>query len=249
MQLESTLIYGPVLSRRFGLDLGINLLPLDRKLCCFDCIYCQYGLTPSFYNDRFHFPSASEIVTALQSRLTTLSKNGMHPKHATVAGNGEPTMHPHFVEIAKAIVNWRDRSQPQLKLALLTSGYKCGERKFGQAMQLFDEPVVKFDTAVPHKWLAINRPRVPMSFQEFKKNLALLPGVIFQTMFIRGWNDSAEDVKAWRDAVEKIKPRSIQIYTISRIPALPNLLPVDQDFLQRVASLSSTTGIPIETFY
>ena len=37
------IIFGPVHSRRLGLSLGVNLLPLSSKLCSFDCIYCECG--------------------------------------------------------------------------------------------------------------------------------------------------------------------------------------------------------------
>jgi wyosine [tRNA(Phe)-imidazoG37] synthetase (radical SAM superfamily) len=248
MQLENAWIYGPVRSRRFGWDLGINLLPLNRKLCCFDCIYCQYGFTPHFLNDRYRFPSAAEIINSLESRLEVCTKNGMQLRHLTVAGNGEPTMHPDFLQIAEALAGWRKQNHPQMRLALLTAGYRCGDQRIRKAMELFDEPIVKFDSAVPHKWLAINRPRVPLSFQEFQTNLTLLSGLILQTMFIRDWNDSEEDIHIWREAIEKIKPQSVQIYTISRTPAETDLVPVDQKFLRRIESLSSTTGIPIQAF-
>ena len=41
--LYDQVIFGPVHSRRLGLSLGVNLLPLDNKLCSFDCIYCECG--------------------------------------------------------------------------------------------------------------------------------------------------------------------------------------------------------------
>lgn len=41
--LQPRIIYGPILSRRLGRSLGINLLPVNRKVCSFNCVYCQYG--------------------------------------------------------------------------------------------------------------------------------------------------------------------------------------------------------------
>jgi len=38
-----SLFYGPVLSRRFGYSLGIDIIPF--KICSYDCIYCQLGKT------------------------------------------------------------------------------------------------------------------------------------------------------------------------------------------------------------
>ena len=32
------IIFGPIHSRRLGISLGVNLLPVDGKLCSFDCV-------------------------------------------------------------------------------------------------------------------------------------------------------------------------------------------------------------------
>ena len=42
--LFDKIVFGPVHSRRLGVSLGMNLLPVDGKLCSFDCIYCECGL-------------------------------------------------------------------------------------------------------------------------------------------------------------------------------------------------------------
>ena len=43
-KLFSSPVFGPVQSRRFGVSLGINLLPADGKICSFDCVYCECGI-------------------------------------------------------------------------------------------------------------------------------------------------------------------------------------------------------------
>ena len=45
LELKRGCVYGPVQSRRLGRSLGINTLPPARKVCTFDCQYCQYGWT------------------------------------------------------------------------------------------------------------------------------------------------------------------------------------------------------------
>ena len=37
------IVFGPIHSRRLGSSLGVNLLPLNGKLCNFDCVYCECG--------------------------------------------------------------------------------------------------------------------------------------------------------------------------------------------------------------
>ena len=38
-------VFGPIKSRRLGNSLGINLLSTTQKVCNFNCIYCECGLT------------------------------------------------------------------------------------------------------------------------------------------------------------------------------------------------------------
>jgi len=54
--LFDEIIFGLVKSRRLGVSLGINLLPLDYKYCNFDCIYCECGRTfkNKFQGKQFH---------------------------------------------------------------------------------------------------------------------------------------------------------------------------------------------------
>jgi len=62
------IVYGPVHSRRLGLSLGINVLPLGKKTCSFDCVYCQLGRTDNPVSNpsrlKMH-PSCGDIVEAV----------------------------------------------------------------------------------------------------------------------------------------------------------------------------------------
>ena len=64
--LQQGVTYGPVLSRRLGRSLGVNLLPDGYKLCSFDCVYCHYGPT---HVGQYELPSAEEVVSALEEYL------------------------------------------------------------------------------------------------------------------------------------------------------------------------------------
>ena len=59
--LFDSIVFGPVTSRRLGNSLGINLLPADKKICNFNCIYCECGLT-------LHSPSVSGMPSRKEVR-------------------------------------------------------------------------------------------------------------------------------------------------------------------------------------
>src|SRR5436190_21439472 len=113
MDLQSGIVYGPVASRRLGRSLGVNLSPPGRKTCNFNCAYCQYGWTD--FPVRGDFPSPSDVIDAVDRALA----QNPDVDTITLAGNGEPTLHPAFGPIAEGLFNVRARRAPNAKLALL----------------------------------------------------------------------------------------------------------------------------------
>ncbi|MCI0611863.1 radical SAM protein, partial [bacterium] len=243
MELESQIIYGPIWTRRFGWDIGVNLLPLSHKLCTFDCIYCQYGPLSSRRSSRF--PSVTEVISELSAAWESCIHTTSENLHMTVAGNGEPTMYPHFTEIAHKIKEWRDQAAPGLRLALLSNGYRIHQPEIRQAMTLFDEPIVKLDCAIPEKIMSVNRPIFLFHLKQFIEDLKKCDHLMIQTMFVKGYNDGPEDLREWMEALKKIQPSEVQIYTISRTPPNP-ISSISNLELQAIANVTSTLiGIPV----
>ena len=77
-------------SRRLGRSLGVNLSPAGRKTCNYNCAYCQYGWTD--FPARGAFPGRRTSSTRSIARW----RDDPDVDSITVAGNGEPTLHPAF---------------------------------------------------------------------------------------------------------------------------------------------------------
>jgi len=249
MQVEKSVVYGPVNSRRFGWDLGINLLPINRKLCTFDCIYCQYGYSLPLRNEQLRFPQISEIISAWEKEIQLARQNGIPLKHTTLSGNGEPTMHPDFVNVVAEIVRWRNQNAPEMKLALLSNGYRLQDPEIRNSIQQVDEPIVKLDSAIPEKLRLINRPLTDYSLSRLIENLQKCGRIIVQTMFIKGWNHERWDLLHWQNALLQIRPESVQIYTVARDTALPGLCALGEGELLRIAKETTRLlNIPVQAF-
>jgi wyosine [tRNA(Phe)-imidazoG37] synthetase (radical SAM superfamily) len=249
MDLEKSVVYGPVNSRRFGWDLGINLLPVNQKLCTFDCIYCQYGFSPPLRNEQLQFPLAGEIISAWARQIQSARDRGIPLKHTTLSGNGEPTMHPDFANVVHEIVCWRNQNFPDIKIALLSNGYRLHDPEIRSALQDLDEPIIKLDSAIPQKLNLINGPLTNYSLQRLIENLQKCKNVRIQTMFLKGWNDDRWDVLQWQNALLQIRPQSVQIYTVARDTALPGLCPLSKEELLRIADeTTSLLNLPVRAF-
>ena len=118
-------IFGPVISRRLGISLGINLLPNDSKLCSFDCIYCECGWNPEKGSVKAVFPTRIKVERLLREKLEDMKREGTLPDVITFAGNGEPTMHPEFPAILDDTLRIRGEICPNALIPITHSDRIC----------------------------------------------------------------------------------------------------------------------------
>ena len=120
--LFDEMIFGPVKSRRLGVSLGINLLPTHRKMCSFNCIYCECGWTTNKSIQSRQLPSLADFELALESKLIALQGTEHEPDSLTFAGNGEPCIHPQFAQIVDSTLALREKFAPKANVIVLTNG-------------------------------------------------------------------------------------------------------------------------------
>jgi wyosine [tRNA(Phe)-imidazoG37] synthetase (radical SAM superfamily) len=250
--LFDKIIFGPVKSRRLGLSLGINLLPSTRKVCNFNCIYCECGWTKSQGIKREKLPSRKEVYEALGLKLAEMKKNHQAPDVITYAGNGEPTLHPQFPGIIDDSIKLRDKYFPGAKIAVLSNSTAITKPEIRKALLKVDSNILKLDSAFDLTMKIHNQPRVNIKVEKLVKDLRKFKGrLILQTLFLRGSfngksidNTTPEEISAWLKAVEKIRPSEVMIYTISRdTPEGGALEKVPLAELKRIAAMVKNLGI------
>lgn len=240
---ETSAVYGPILSRRFGLDTGINLSPSDHKLCTYDCLYCQYGFADTV-NPVRKFPDLHEVIAELNKHAANFQI-----RHITISGNGEPTMHPQFAEFAMKLRNWRDTKAPAAKIALLTNGYRLKNESIRETLEFFDQPFVKLDAGRSETWNLLNRPVTHLQFDYMIRQMKKSANIMLQTMFVRGINDSPLEVECWMQKIKMIKPLAVHLYTLERFPAFASLQPVEASWLRSIAAqVTEKLGIQCEAY-
>lgn len=247
--LYDNIIFGPVRSRRLGLSLGVNLLPVDSKLCNFNCIYCECGWNED-HPGRRRFNSREDVREMLAKTLRRMVDEGEVPDVITFAGNGEPTMHPDFEDIIADTIALRDQICPQAKVSVLSNATQIHREDVRRALLRVDNNILKLDSAFDATVQLINKPQGSYSVERTVELMKLFEGeMILQTMFLRGEylgqrvdNTTEKEVEAWLDIVEQIRPRQVMIYSLDRDTPCQTLEKVEKEELQKIAAKLQERG-------
>ena len=248
--LYPQIIYGPVRSRRLGLSLGVNLLPLEAKLCTFDCIYCECGWNGENAGSR-RFNSREQVAAALESTLVAMAADSQLPDVITFAGNGEPTMHPDFEGVIADTIALRDKYAPTAKISVLSNATQLHRADVVRALERVDNNILKIDSLDEEMARLINKPCCNYSVAKVVEQLKAFNGkVIVQTMFLRGQyegrvvdNTTEEQIVAWLEAVKAIAPESVMVYSIARDTPCKSLANVEREELEKIAERVRALGI------
>jgi len=166
-------------------------------------------------------PSPSDVEAVLRTAL----REQRDIDFITFSGNGEPTLHPRFEEIVDVVREVRDSLAPDVKLAVLSNASTLFRESVRRAVLKLDAPIMKLDVGSEELFRVVNHPCKDVSFNEILSGLRKLSGVIIQTMVFKGEisNVSSEALNLLAKQLREIKPRFVQVYTVDRPPAEPNI--------------------------
>ena len=250
--LFGSIIFGPIKSRRLGVSLGVNLLPSTGKVCSFDCVYCECGYNAERKGGLL--PKVDEVKVALSEKLEEMHSKGDHLDVITFAGNGEPTMHPNFDQIIDYTISLRDKYYPNAKVSVLSNSTRIDRPEVFNALLKVDNNILKIDSAIQHTLDLINAPvGTEFDVDKLVSNLAAFKGkVIIQSLFLRGKisgeivdNTKEEEIVAWLDAMQKIQPESIMIYSLDRPTPAKELIKVEKEELEIIAQRARQLGFKV----
>ncbi len=250
LALESSIIYGPIFSRRLGLSLGVNILSPRNKVCSFDCIYCHYGTTTvkTLHPQGVSFPPVSRILYAIERALHEYR----NIEYLTFSGNGEPTLHPYFPVIFAEARQMRDHIRPDVKLALFSNATTLSQPSLVAALAHFDTPILKLDAGDDLTFSHINRPAPGVTLPDIVAGLRNVPNLILQSVFIDGVVSNAKDkaYEAWVATLADIRPQQVQIYSTDYPVPETGIERVPPYMLKRIAAdMEQRVGIQAKAYW
>jgi wyosine [tRNA(Phe)-imidazoG37] synthetase (radical SAM superfamily) len=203
-------IYGPVPSRRLGRSLGLDLVPY--KVCSFNCIYCQVGLTTNLTTKRAEYNPPDQIMVEL---TRWLAEDG-DAQYITMAGSGEPSLNSGMGRIVDFL-----KERTEIPLCLLTNGSLLWREDVREESMKFDLLNPSLDAATEEVFRRVNRPAKELTIERIIEGLAAAreqcPGEMWlEVMLVQGINDHEEELAAMAEAIGIIKPARVQINTVVR---------------------------------
>ena len=235
-------IYGPVPSRRFGLSLGVDLVPL--KTCTLNCVYCQLGPTLQHQVARHNFYPADQVLLQIREDLET----GPAPDVLTFAGSGEPTLYADLGTVASGCREISDAG-----LLLITNGTLLHRADVSRDANLFDMVAPSLDAGDVDTWRAINGPEANLDFDTVVQGIVgfshgFKGRLLLEVFFLRGGNDSDRSVQAIADLANRIAPDRVDLNTVARPTPGQTVSGVSMEFLESVVPLFSAPAAPIRPF-
>ncbi len=247
--LFTSIVYGPIHSRRLGVSLGVNLMPTNAKLCTFDCVYCECGWNQPVSHPQL--PTREQVRDALKAQLQNLNT----PLNViTFSGNGEPTLHPDFLGIIQDTCELRDLYCHEAKISVLSNSTQLMREDVVEALRLCDNRILKLDSAIDDTMRLIDQPVNPnLSVKQIVERLQQFDGdFTLQTCFLRGEyqgqiidNTTSEELQAWYQIIEVLHPKQVMIYVIDRTTPLQTLSKVPAEQMQQIAQPLRDKGIDV----
>ena len=223
-------LFGPVPSRRLGLSLGVDIVPL--KVCTLDCVYCQLGKTSAKTIERKEYAPVGPVLAELKERLAERVK----PDFITISGSGEPTLNSKLGEIIDGI-----RKITDIPIAILTNGTLLCREDVRKDCAKADVVMPSLDAGDDECFRKINRPHKDISIEslieglcEFRREFA---GQIWlEVFFVEGLNTDAGQIAKIKTAIEQIRPDKVQLNTAVRPTAEPEIKRVTAENLQNITA-------------
>ena len=238
--LFGEIAYGPIHSRRLGLSLGMEIMPLEHKLCTFNCVYCECGWNQPVLHPVL--PTREEVRKALEDKLQSMTTM---PDVITFSGNGEPTLHPDFSGIIEDTCALRDHYCPSAKVSVLSNSTQLGREEVVKALLQCDNRILKLDAATDTMMRRIDKPvnkqltvkTIVGWLKQFRGDFTL------QTCFLRGEhngqiidNTTPAELAAWYKAVQELQPKQIMIYVIDRKTPEEHLEKIPRTEMEAIAA-------------
>ena len=223
-------IFGPVPSRRLGLSLGIDLVPL--KTCTYNCLYCQVGRTTKKTIKSESFIPVKEVLEELGKKLEICS-----PDAITFSGSGEPTLSSDIDQVISFV-----KERTDTETVVLTNGSLLWQEDVRDRISRADNIMPTLTTVFDETFQLIHEPHTDLNLNTIIEGLKSLRrtyrgNLFLEVVLLAGFNDSEKELEGLRGLIHQISPDKIQLNTVVRPPSDPRAISLDTKRLEEIKIL------------
>ena len=230
--MQYNTLFGPVPSRRLGISLGVDLVPM--KTCTLNCIYCECGKTSHLTLERKEYVS----FEAVKKELTHYLAHHARPDYITFSGSGEPTLNSKIGDVTRFL---KDRV-PDVPVAVLTNSTLFSRKQVRSDIKHAVVVIPSLDAVTEKIFNKINRPSPHLHVDtiidgliRFRKEYR---GKIWLEVFIiPGMNDTTAELNALKLVIGKIKPDQVHLNTLDRPGSVSTLRAATREELKHVLNV------------
>jgi wyosine [tRNA(Phe)-imidazoG37] synthetase (radical SAM superfamily) len=231
-------VFGPVPSRRLGMSLGIDTIPI--KTCNWNCVYCQLGRTVPLANKRLEYVPRFDILAEVQSTLD--DRSSPQPDWITFVGSGEPTLHIRLGWLIQKV-----KSMTDIPVAVITNGSLFHLPDVRRDLKIADAVLPSLDAGSATLYRKINRPHPQITFDRLVSGLIAFREEYhghfwLEVMLVRGLNDTEQALQDLAVIVKRIQPDEVHINIPDRPPAEEWVRPPNEDGLARALAILGKTA-------
>ena len=233
-------IFGPVLSRRLGMSLGLDMVP--HKTCSLNCAYCECGKTTDFSMNRKPYILAETLISEMDHFL---EESDVKTDVVTFGGSGEPLLNSELPKVLKHL----QQNYPDIKTALLTNSSLFHLPKVRNEILSIDYMLPSYDAYSEKTFRKINNPVSGLTSKMITEGIIELSkeykGTLWIEIFIlEEINDNIDELKKIKSVMNKISPQRVQLNTLDRPGAFKWVEPASASTLRKVADYLSP--LPVE---
>ncbi|MDO5535911.1 MAG: radical SAM protein [Desulfovibrionaceae bacterium] len=223
-------IYGPVLSRRLGRSLGVDVIPF--KTCSYDCVYCLLGRTTRHTTEVREYVPAEDVLDELARKLAE-----DRPDAISFAGSGEPTLNSRLGEIISGI-----KAMTDVPVVVFTNSSLLWMPEVRAGLAGADIVSPSLDAVLPDSAEAVNRLAPGLDVEKIFGGLQTFcrefrGRIWLEVLLAAGINDRPQDIEAIAKAVARLDNiECTQLNTVVRPPAEKHVGAVGRRGLERIAA-------------
>lgn len=206
---NTSTVYGPVTSWRFGRSLGIDPIFIT-SICSFNCVYCQLGEIQKVTNEVKEYVSTQKVIEDFKK----LNLQNPDFDVITYSGSGEPSLALNLGEIIDEI----KKIAPNKKQIILSNATTLHDQRVVKNLLKLDRVILKLDATNNQMLQKMNRPAVGITFESILEGILNLKKIYsgpvdIQTMFMPiNLSEAIELAKV----LNQIQPDTVQLNTPKR---------------------------------